>query len=146
MKYASIGSISHGTLRTEDLLATFASELDTLVKRNYDAFDKPVIFKFAAMIGAAETMTDDHDSADELVIELQDALNEFAPPYCYFGNTEGDGSDFGFWPSMDQIDELPKISDPNEVENHLGEPCCFGNDHGNITVYGADGRVLLDIV
>ena len=33
----------------------------------------------------------------EIVNDLMDALNEYAPDGYYFGAIEGDGSDFGFW-------------------------------------------------
>ena len=98
------------------------------------------------LVSEAREVEPDDDSADDLVFELQDELQFFAPPYCYFGNTEGDGSDFGFWPSMDEIEELPTIPDPSEVENHLSEPCKFVNDHSNVTVYNADGSVAIDFV
>jgi hypothetical protein len=145
MKYASIGSISCGTLRTEDLLSTFASELDTLVKQNYDSLDPPTLFKYAALIGAAEVMTEDHESADDILIELQDALETFALSYCYFGTNAGDGADFGFWPSMESVNELPRVENGDEAKA-LGEDCVFVNDHGNVTVFGGDGSVIWDCV
>lgn len=152
-----IGSISHGTLRSEDLLHAFADELyylcrDMIVQMaDVNATDDATYQAWQTeqnardkLIEEARTVDPDSDEASEIVNELIDTLNEFAPAYCYFGNTEGDGSDFGFWPSMDAIDELPRISDPNELPT--GEDCAFVNDHGNVTVYGADGSVIIELV
>ena len=143
MKYASIGSISHGTLLNEYLLSALSDELKYHVERNPDYSSRN---SHMCLVGAAGWIDPDSDNASELVNDLQNALQEYAAPYTYFGTNEGDGSDFGFWPSMDAIEELPHISDPNEVENHLGEDCVFVNDHGNVTVYGADGKVIWDCV
>lgn len=142
MAKATIGSISHGTLRSEDLIAAFADELESLegkvtdLVREANAVTELLGFNWAL----------DDDMLSELVNSLQDALSEHAPPYCYFGANEGDGSDFGFWPSMDAIEELPKIGDPNELDKMAGEDCVFVNDHGNVTVYGGDGKVIWDCV
>lgn len=93
------------------------------------------------------------DLASELVNEsFFNALEAFAPPYCYFGAHEGDGSDFGYWPSMDAINDLPCIAD-NSDEAIAAEQSAdwstdvrYVNDHGNVTVYGADGSVILELV
>jgi len=37
------------------------------------------------------------DSADWLLQDIWEALNEIAPTGCYFGAHEGNGSCFGFW-------------------------------------------------
>lgn len=139
---ATIGSISHGTLRATDLLEAFSDELDRLEPDHALVMEAQAVLTLA---NAGWTDICDSEEASELVNALQDALNEHAPAYCYFGTSEGDGADFGFWPSMDAIDELPRVSDPNEVET-MGEDCVFVNDHGNVTVYGADGAVLWDCV
>ena len=60
-----------------------------------------------------------------------------------FGTLEGDGSDFGFWPDMSAIDELPRISDPGEADEH--DECAFVNDHGNVSVY-CGGKLIIDFV
>ena len=149
MKYASIGSISHGTLRTEDLLATFADEIEYQVQRNADEWcsDQGRIDRnnFLRLANEAREIDPDGEDAAELIDELGDTLEHFAPPYCYFGANEGDGSDFGFWPCMDEIDELPHVEDSDEAKA-LGEDCAFVNDHGNVTVFGGDGSTIIDLV
>lgn len=134
----SLGSISHGTLRTEDLLSAFAWELRHIATPD----DKASL----ALCDEADAVDADSDEmADELVNELADALNEYAPPYCYFGAHEGDGSDFGFWPIWESIDDLPTVEDSDGAIT-LGEDCKAVNDHGNVTVYAGDGTVIWDCV
>lgn len=132
----SIGSISHGTLRTEDLLETFSDELARC------APDNPLVAEAHAML---DQWDDNGPDSNDLVGELMEALEEYAPSYCYFGAHEGDGSDFGFWPDMDAIDELPKFNDctPDELPD---EDFIVVNDHGNVTLYGADGKEIWAIV
>jgi hypothetical protein len=156
IKTAPLGSISHGTLRTEDLLSSFASTLEGLIFINGDYYCRPENFserdKLNTLVGESQdqwtedgTELEDEEIAQELVNDLSYALEQFAPSYCYFGTHEGDGSDFGFWPCMEQIEELPDVQDSDEAKE-LGEDCKFVNDHGNVTVYGADGSVILELV
>lgn len=95
----NVGSISHGTLRSQDLLKSFADELERL-----DEDDK----KYPALVKTARgllDMTDENgdltdlaeDAAPEVIDELHEALNWFAPEGYYFGAHDGDGSDYGFW-------------------------------------------------
>lgn len=161
LKPASLGSISHGTLRTEDLLSAFISELEWQVSRNGEYFSRPENFgerdKMANLISEAqdcfaedgeEIDADKGDEASELVNEtLPDALNKFAPPYCYFGTLEGDGSDFGYWPSMSEIEDLPTY-ESTDAATEAGETNDFKvvNDHGNVEIYSASGESILGIV
>lgn len=159
MKTASIGTVIHATLRTEDLLQAFSAELDYHLKRNpegdcwatCDGVSNRA--RYVALVAEAEAVTDfDSEEAAEMVNEsLPDALQEFAPPYCYFGATEGDGSDFGFWPCMDQIEELPHLVEAEDRSREedcaaMGEDSKLVNDHGNVTVFAADGTVILELV
>jgi hypothetical protein len=81
--------------------------------------------------------------AEELVNkDLPDILQEAAPYCCYFGAIEGDGSDFGFWPSSEMIqnaideEELVKVSDLSEIPEGWNQYVLVENDHGNWTMYG----------
>jgi len=157
IKPASLGSISAATLRTEDLLPTFLSELEWQVNRNGNYFSLPENFaqrdNLNSLIGEAqdcfspdgsEIDPDKEDIAQELVNEaLPDALGTFAPPYCYFGAHPGDGADIGYWPSHDEIDELEHYENPDRDQSADYKTV---NDHGNVTVYAADGTVLLGLV
>lgn len=118
MKTHKIGSISTGTLRTEDLLSTFASTLERLILINGDYFAKPENFserdRLNALVGEAqdafgddgETLTEEGETnGPEIVDSLIDALQEFAPSFCTFGAHVGDGADFGFWPDVDAARE-----------------------------------------
>ncbi len=159
LKTASLGSISHGTLKTEDLLSAFISELEWQIGSNGEYFANPENFgerdKLAKLLGEAQDCFGDEDeideskqeTADELVNELQDALGTFAGPYCHFGTHEGDGSDFGFWPSMVEIEDLPYYEGTDEA-SEAGETGDYRvvNDHGNVTVYSASGAEIIGIV
>lgn len=94
MAGATVGTISHGTLRTADLIMAFWSELDQLDPAQAAEFKRrdPEIFAWAE--------ADEPDEPDDAVYLLEDlhtSLSELAPTGCYFGAIDGDGSDFGFW-------------------------------------------------
>lgn len=153
MKYASLGSISTGTLRSEDLLDTFASELEYHVQRNAAEWcseeGRARRDRYLALVGDAREVDPDSEKASEIVnVDLIDALQEFAAPYCYFGSINGDGADFGYWPSLDEINELP-CYESTDAAVEAGEENDFRTvtDHGNVTVWGCDGETeILSIV
>lgn len=147
MNKVSLGTVSHGTLRTEDLLDTFADELEYQVQRDENLYLTPSIRDaLLKSVWDAREITDfESELAADMVNELIDQLNEYAPPYCYFGSHEGDGSDFGFWPIWDALDELPTVEDGDGAKA-LGEDCKAVNDHGNLTLYNMNGEVIWDCV
>lgn len=86
------GSISHATLRPEDLLPRFADVLEELMKLNSTNHKR--------LVARARKAAENPDSEDASFIlneELYDALDEFSPEGYYFGAHEGDGADFGWW-------------------------------------------------
>lgn len=130
----TLGTVSHATMRPEDLIPCFLDELKRLdTNKEYVS-----VIKEGEQIIKNEDWDSDNTS-DFLNENLWNALNNFAPPYCYFGCTEGDGSDYGFWPcnieETLQEFEGQKVSDLSEIpDNYTGEVFLV-NDHGNVTFY-----------
>lgn len=151
MRYGNIGSLSHGTMRPEDLIPCFADEIRDLLNKNAAHLcsdeGRTMRDRLVALCDDADAIDLEDEPFDDngIVTELADALSEFAPPYCYFGAHEGDGSDYGFWPCMEQIQELPVVESGDDAKA-LGEDAVFINDHGNVTVFGGDGSVIFDMV
>lgn len=135
--YPQIGSVSSGTLRSEDLLDAFASELSYHMKRMRLSRQQRKSFNALLREVREATVVDGDDYGDnnsELVDELQDALSEISTPYSYFGASEGDGSCFGFWPIVDN-DELPRINAGYyKLSPDLwGRDIYLVDDYGNVT-------------
>jgi hypothetical protein len=144
MRAAPFGSISHGTLRVEDLLETFAEALDSLLRSQPRSFKRaPYRAKIREAYAALRAMeTGAEHYADEVVQDLADALSDFAPPYGYFGASEGDGSDFGFWLSSYSLEDFDglRVSDTSEVPRGYSGEVLHVNDHGNVSLYVATPR------
>jgi hypothetical protein len=175
----NIGSISHATMRPEDLIPDFIWELRQM---------KPLHRKHRRLIREIEArkestdcavclhgtdhhvMQEDHQrsgecehpgdaehtmcrctgyepidywSGDDVASDLEalfDALDEYAPPYFYFGAHPGDGSDYGFWLREDLRDDPDafdglRVSGLDEVPaDYIGE-ILEVNDHGNVSLY-----------
>ena len=145
MAQFQIGSISTGTLRPEDLLPTFARELERHAPDH------------ALVTAAYAIQVYDDGGASELINEIQAELQNYCPPFVTFGTLEGDGADFGFWPDMERIQEtlteatmghsltLPRngewewtLEDDGVIVNT--------NDHGNVTVMDLERNVLWAVV
>ena len=137
-----MGTVSHATMRAEDLVPAFTDELRELAIE----FDRMEEFK-KLLSECAELM--DKASKDEKVWESEEmsyllnedlfnALNEFAPTGVYFGSHPGDGSDYGFWVSEgfpEDFDDLKKVNDLSEVPEGYNGEVLEVNDHGNMTLY-----------
>lgn len=133
---AQIGSVSSGTLATEDLMEAFMWEVNHLAPGVYNDL----------LEECGNCLNSEDDKEPNINVQrLIDILTDLAPPYCYFGAHEGDGADFGFWPMMGVIEDLPRVEN-SEQAKALGEDCAFVNDHGNVTVFDGNGAVLLELV
>lgn len=139
--YPKIGSVSEGTLRTEDLLDTFAGELAYHMKRMRLTREQRKRFTYylKEYHNRAGDVIANH-IADRMLDDLQDALTEIAPPYAYFGTAGGDGACFGFWPAIDlhHCDEPERIAEI--TREHWGCDVVLVNDHGNAECGYVDKR------
>jgi hypothetical protein len=165
-----LGSISTGTLRTEDLLPAFTYTMGELT---HDPVSNTSKYPTEAManlwdkaihlIGTDQvrghlydgwTIDPEASGVDDLLKDLADALNELCPPFVYFGTLEGDGADFGFWPDFDAVDESCArkhhrcTHNPETGEIVLEDESVIVqvNDHGNVTVMDMERNVLWSVV
>jgi len=138
-RYGSIGTVSHATMRPEDLIRRFISELDYIKLDRTTRNEVRAIQKDSRKEGYYDTEDCHYD-----LERLFDILDSVALPYFYFGSHPGDGSDYGFWLSEDAIEEFDglKVSDLSEIPaGHTGEVMLV-NDHGNVSLYACNnGKV-----
>lgn len=140
-----IGEISSGTLRTQDLLPPFVHALTEAIaeQKARDVFEACALI-VAANEAVAEYARLDRDGtapdylfeerAQGILQDLQDALEEYAPAFCYVGTTDGDGACFGVWPSVESFEQACADGEAVKLESvpdHIG----IVSDHGNLTVY-----------
>ena len=114
MAQFQLGSVSAGTLRTEDLILAFRNALAATGN--------------SGALALHATPVDDRDELATLEIALQEAC----PPFVYFGSLEGDGADFGFWVDHANVLELML----NATENEEGD--AFITDDGLLAHDGHD--------
>jgi len=103
-----LGTLIHGTLRTQDLLQAFADELDRLRDRtdptNSDA--DAVTDAYELLNGGVTDSDDAATTMQEALYAVEARLELYAPPHTYFGSIEGDGADFGFWADEDPDEDI----------------------------------------
>ena len=142
--YPPIGSISSGTMQPEDLLPIFADycrefggRAGKKLAREWDNLTE-------------ETM--DYDERAEYILEeMFDLLDSVSPPYVRFGGHDGDGADYGWWPSWDSLEEsarfgeVLKVADTSEIPVDYRGEVMHVNDHGNVTLYVKSARKLTEI-
>jgi len=106
---ASPGSVSHGTMRDEDLIPAFMSVLDHCwpVKAKALRASHRNIFRWLAAGAPSYSYKSkagqnfDLSLSDFVNESLFNALDQCAPRGHYFGAHPGDGSDYGFWSNYD---------------------------------------------
>jgi len=147
-----IGSISHGTSRSEDLAYAL---IGAMLSEGWTE-ESPRIVELRDVESGADTISD-----SEVIADAMDDLNNCVPPYCYFGAHEGDESDLGVWFDHDSFEQscqdgdILKVSDLADLDNQDKEYLAgfdfvaVVNCHGNVTLYPVVvtvGKALWDIV
>ena len=131
-----MGSISHGTMRNEDLIPEFLALLEQLARkaknRNHISLCVDIRRRMKQFNYYSST-----DADIDLNEDLFQALNDYAAPYFYFGSHPGDGSDYGFWlvENIEYDFEGLKVSDLAEVPKDYAGEILMVNDHGNTSLY-----------
>lgn len=133
---AFLGTISHGTLRPQDLVAAFTEALDFLDPQGHTEF---MLGYLDVVVGLDIVPWEDHseDFLDRTHWALEclfERLDGLAPAGYYFGAIEGDGSDFGFWATYDddfedeEPDERDQFRDDVEADADVLRMAGFGTE------------------
>ena len=156
MAQFQIGSISTGTLRTQDLIEAFNHAL-TDMHHGYWLDINELMSEGADQAAMFNKQPTDEQLQAWVLDRLMEELQAGCPPFVYFGTLPGDGADFGFWADMERIQEtltaatvghtltLPRTG---EWEWQLEDEGVIvnTNDHGNVTVMDMARNVLWSVV
>ena len=147
-RYLPVGEVSSGTLRPEDLIPAM---LDLLAGVRLSKADRATVCAIERDSGREGYY--DEDECDEDFSALYDLANNYAPPYCYVGSTEGDGACIGVWPDVDSLMEDAREwrlveSDRSGGGTRVGDGYrVVVSDHGNVSLYSArTGREFWGVV
>lgn len=102
-----VGTVIHGTLRFEHLIPAFMDVLEAeipeeAVRLTTEYAGEGWPCNMAGLLFGGPLDEKQEELASYLLDELFDALNEIAPEGTYFGASEGDGTDYGFWHFEDE--------------------------------------------
>ena len=125
MERFTIGTVSEGTLRPEDLIPVFE---DVLGEANG-----------LTPHGIRTAFFNESDSDLEYLDTLFDELNNQAPPFAYFGAHPDDGADYGFWIDHECLDEAIHSQRSQNITW-----ICFENPDRLLSKYNADALYLQD--
>lgn len=143
----SIGSISTGTLRPEDIFPELEIEARQITMSREDRHTaQRLIREFNSLPKDCQTGDD-----SEILEEMFNLLNSYIPDYCYLGSTSGDGADIGVWPieelfnnhSVGGYDGCIASSREEALPEHTH--ALEVNDHGNSTLWRRSGRRWVEV-
>lgn len=101
--YAPLGkSLIHGTMRTCDLVPRFLDAIRDTAEYEQILLDTANNWDLSVMTAADASDSDPRWESEEMSWFFNETLwyimESYAPDGYYFGCTEGDGSDYGYWP------------------------------------------------
>lgn len=129
-------SVSHGTMRLEDLIPAFVSELEDRQSDNQYTVDGDELdcvarnTRHTALLAGIESRMEsaDYYESDEAnwdLEELFDALDEYAADGFRFGAHDGDGSDYGYWPIPEEPGEYSEETESRLDALREGDPNAY---------------------
>ena len=137
-----VGTVSHGTMRPEDLIPSFIWEANGL---RLSQAERDIVRRITRAMHVAGYY--DSEQANNDCTVLFDILDAHCPDYCTFGAHEGDGSDYGVWPCLDALRDDPDVhQSPNLPGEDKAETWAAPkywahvNGHGNATLYRRAGN------
>ena len=144
-KYPPIGPISSDTLRPDDLIPKFHAWL-----KEYDPEGAAKIRECYSAVFECLEAGEDLDGEDALwcIDDLEDALTNIAPPYAYFGASEGDGACFGWWVYPEDImgDVEARVIIHAETWDPINRGrLVYSGDAESGTLYDEDGDVIWSV-
>jgi len=149
-----LGTISEGTLKTEDIGNNLIWHMDRL---DLDTNDLNTLKKlkreFSEEIERLEESEEEYSEKLEYIFdETKEIADNYTPDYCYLGMHQGDGADFGVWPEPELFEDtrqggfdgfvFTSTIETNSVEEHVPAEYTHYlavNDHGNCTLWSRDG-------
>lgn len=142
-----LGSISTGSCRFEDIAPELVSALEAL---RLSRADRATLRQLSAEVDAFYAFENENgpqpDGEEEDVLsEIYDLAQAYAPDYCYVGSHPGDGADIGCWPSEEILDGpggyySGEVASSRESATSDHSHALEVNDHGNATLYRRAGR------
>jgi len=106
---ADYGTLIHGTCRLQDLIPAFAQRLKLEMEQAPETRDDVKEYNLELIKQAealfAKPKWEEEDEQFYLLDDLMEALQDYGPKGSYFGCNEGDGSDYGWWPAYEVMDE-----------------------------------------
>ena len=156
-KLLSIGSISHGTMRNEDLVPAFFDALESVDKKHARSIKREYSKALRKLAGVNVRNYSEEQYSEDLTYlvneDLFNALCDHVPAYTYFGSHVGDGADYGIWVDTESIDsdihdgilfafdDLSGIDDMIHEDGVIPKSVIIQNDHGNCTLYTIHAEV-----
>lgn len=100
------GSVSHATMRPQDLIPAFMRLLDEYhPNRAADLTNEyPALRKAVEEFDEKDPWFESEEASRLLNEDIFDAMQDIAPEGHSFGSHPGDASDYGFWPDQENID------------------------------------------
>ncbi len=156
-KQLQIGSISDGTLKTEDIGNNLIWHMQRLDNSPSPSADLILFNKLAREFSEeiehlAESEEEYSEKLENIFDQIKEIADNYTPDYCYVGMSDCDGADFGVWPEPDLF--IPTTQggydgyvftstiETNSVEEHVPAEYTHYlavNDHGNCTLWSRDG-------